>query len=171
MPTSAIVIRRATSADAPTIKALTDAAYAKYVPMMGRLPQPMTHGYEHMVSEHDIWLLCLGDHPIAALVLMNKPDHLLIYNIAIHPDYQNAGWGRRLLAWAEAEAIRQGYTLLRLYTNALMPGNVDYYRRYGYLETSRENYLGSTLVHMEKRLPHSPSPEREKPRSGEGAGG
>jgi ribosomal protein S18 acetylase RimI-like enzyme len=146
------VIRKATPAEAEVVKAITDAAYHKYIAVIGRLPQPMTADYSQMAGEHDIWLLSVGEQVVGLIVLMNKPDHILIYNLAIRPEQQHRGWGRRLLAWAETEAARQGYHLIRLYTNALMEGNVAYYQRYGYGETGREDYLGSTLVYMEKRL-------------------
>jgi hypothetical protein len=33
-----------------------------------------------------------------------------------------------------------------------MAANIELYRALGYLETDREPYMGSTLVHMSKRL-------------------
>ncbi len=70
----------------------------------------------------------------------------------VRPEYQKQGWGRHLLAWAEQEAQREGYELIRQYTNALMEENIALYRSLGYEETRREEYLGSTLVHMAKPL-------------------
>ena len=58
------ILRRATPEDAPAIAALTDAAYAKYIPLIGRKPQPMTADYRQMAAEHPIWLLYLGDEPV-----------------------------------------------------------------------------------------------------------
>jgi ribosomal protein S18 acetylase RimI-like enzyme len=81
-----------------------------------------------------------------------ESEHLLIHNVAVSPAYQQRGFGRQLLDWAEQEAQREGYALIRLYTNTLMTGNIALYQRLGYIETRREPYLGSTLVHMEKRL-------------------
>lgn len=147
-----VIIRRALAKDVPTIAAITAVAYATYVPLLGRKPQPMTADYNQIVADQPVWLLCLDDQPAGVLVLMKEPEYLLIYNVAVRPAYQKQGWGRRLLAWAEQEAQREGYTLLRLYTNTLMAGNIALYQRLGYVETGREPYLGSTLVHMEKRL-------------------
>jgi ribosomal protein S18 acetylase RimI-like enzyme len=147
-----VIIRRVSAGDVPTIAAITTAAYAKYVPLLGRKPQPMTADYEQIVAHHPVWLLCLGDQPAGVLVLMKETDYLLIYNVAVSPAYQKQGLGRRLLEWAEQEAQREGYSLIRLYTNALMAENIALYQRLGYVETGREPYLGSTLVHMEKRL-------------------
>lgn len=52
------------------------------------------------------------------LVLLPKPDYLLLDNIAVDPVRQGAGLGRRLLAFAEAEAMRRGYREIRLYTRS-----------------------------------------------------
>lgn len=147
-----VIIRRASPGEAEIIAAITTAAYTCYVPLLGRQPQPMTADYRQILAEHPVWLLCLGDQPVGVLVLMTAIDHLLTYNVAVSPIYQRRGLGRQLLAWAEQEARQAGYTRLRLYTNELMVENVALYRQLGYVEIAREPYLGSTLVHMEKRL-------------------
>jgi ribosomal protein S18 acetylase RimI-like enzyme len=128
------------------------AAYAKYVPRMGRKPQPMTADYHQILAEHPVWLLYLGDRPAGVLVLMHEPHTLLIYSVAISPAYQKHGFGRRLLAWAEQEAQQAGYQHIRLFTNALMEENIALYKRLGYVETRREPFHGLTLVHMTKEL-------------------
>src|SRR5262245_42628278 len=66
--------RRATAADSATIAALTRAAYAHYVPRLGREPQPMTTDYDQILAAHPVWLLCLADEPIGVLVLMHEPE-------------------------------------------------------------------------------------------------
>ena len=47
-------LRRATLSDVAAIVALTDAAYAKYIPRIGRKPQPMTTDYRPFVNEHSV---------------------------------------------------------------------------------------------------------------------
>ena len=54
----------------------------------------------------------------------DEPGALLLYNIAVSPQAQGRGVGKRLIAFTEAEARRRGYGLLRLYTNELMIENV-----------------------------------------------
>jgi ribosomal protein S18 acetylase RimI-like enzyme len=77
----------------------------------------------------------------------------LIYSVAIAPEYQKRGLGRRLLAWAESEARQAGYDAIRLFTNGLMEANIALYSRLGYVETQREPFHGLTIVHMRKPLP------------------
>ena len=148
-------IRKASIADVETISSLTDTAYAKYIFRLGRKPQPMTANYHRMVTEHHAWLLYLGDQPIGVLILIYESNQVLIYSIATSPEYQNQGWGRYLVGWGEEEAQRQGYTRIRLHTNARMDENVARYKRLGYQETHREEYLGSTVIHMAKDLAHN----------------
>jgi ribosomal protein S18 acetylase RimI-like enzyme len=147
-----IAIRKASRADAEIVSALTDAAYAKYVPLMGRKPQPMTADYSRILAEHPIWILWVGEQPAGILVLNHEPDDMLIYSVAIAPAYQKRGLGRQLLAWAESEARQAGYAHIRLFTNALMEANIALYTRLGYVETEREAFHEMTIVHMRKPL-------------------
>jgi hypothetical protein len=50
-------LRRATAADVPSIRALARSAYAKWVPLIGREPLPMTADYDRAVADHiiDVW--------------------------------------------------------------------------------------------------------------------
>src|SRR4051794_25550342 len=117
MSASDATIRLALPADVETVVAITDAAYTHYIPRLGRKPQPMVTDYGPMIANEEVWLLEVDDHPIGVLVLQKKPDHLLIYNVAVSPSHQKRGFGRKLLAWAEKQTEQAGYQLIRLYTN------------------------------------------------------
>src|SRR5690348_18234901 len=100
-----------------------------------------------------------GDGTIAAIiVLLSKPDHLLLDNIAVRPDRQGSGLGRRLVAFAESEARRLGYAELRLYTHEKMTENIALYTRLGFHETGRRHEAGYDRVFMTK--PIGPETER-----------
>jgi ribosomal protein S18 acetylase RimI-like enzyme len=105
-----------------------------------------------MVIENTIWLLNVEDHLAGVLVLEYEPESMLIYSVAIQPEYQKQGLGLRLLAWAEQQALKAGYQTIRLYTNELFTYNIKLYQSLGYQETGREPLLNSTLVHMRKNL-------------------
>ena len=147
-----VTIRKGVTDDAGTVSAITDAAYGKYIARIGRKPRPMTEDYHKIVAEHPVWVLCLGDRPVGVLVLMAEPESMLIYSVAVRPEYQKLGLGRRLLELAEAQARHAGYSRIRLYTNEHMVENIDLYRRLGYQETGREPVEGTALVHMAKAL-------------------
>jgi ribosomal protein S18 acetylase RimI-like enzyme len=146
-------LRRAGAADAAAVDALTQAAYAKWVPVIGRKPRPMTADYAQAVVEHHVDLIEL-DGELAALVeLEHLDDHLLIVNLAVHPDQQGHGFGSVLLDHAEDVARQMGLEEVRLYTNRLMETNVELYQRHGYAITHEESGPDWTVVHMSKRLP------------------
>lgn len=153
-----ISVRRAASFDEERVSALTDAAYSKWVPVLGRKPQPMTTDYAAVIAAHLVWLLHVEEVTAGVLVLMHELDALLIYSVAIHPSYQGQGFGRRLLKLAEEEARKAGYSSIRLYTNALMEENIALYKRLGYEETHQEAYQGSTIVHLAKQFAGQTSP-------------
>jgi hypothetical protein len=52
-----VSLRRAVSTDAPALRDLSRTAYAKWVPLIGREPKPMTADYDRAVTEHIIDLV------------------------------------------------------------------------------------------------------------------
>ncbi len=138
--------------DAAIIAALTDAAYEKYVARIGRKPQPMTADYAAFIREEHVWVTCDDARVVGALVLMHRIDHTLVYSIAVQPDLQKQGFGRALLAHAEAQARERGLAEVRLYTNERMTENIAWYARMGYIETSRDGGSGFSRVNMAKQL-------------------
>lgn len=146
-------IRRAAVDDTVAVAAISDAAYSKYVVRIGRKPRPMTVDYAELMVNHDIWLLTQDETPIGVLVLKREQDHLLIYSVAIQPEYQHRGYGRNLLKWAEALGEQGGYHEMRLYTNAQFEENIRLYERVGYRESHREPLQdGGTIVYMSKAI-------------------
>jgi len=144
--------RRARPKDATAIAALVDRAYEKYVERIGRKSRPMTADYDKAVAAHQMWVVEDGGAIVAALELIPEEDVLLVENIAVDPTRQGTGLGKRLLAFAEAEARRQGFPALRLYTNEKMTENIALYTRYGYRKTGRKTRRGFNVVFMRKRL-------------------
>ena len=76
----------------------------------------------------------------------------MLDNIALSPSHQRRGFGRRLLEFAEAEALRQGYEEIRLYTHETMTENQRLYTAIGYKETGRATEVGYERVFMRKKL-------------------
>jgi GNAT superfamily N-acetyltransferase len=138
--------------EAPALRDLVRAAYAKYVPRLGREPAPMLDDYAARIEAGQAFVLKEGDALVGALILEDEPDALMLYNIAVSPDAQGQGLGKRLMAFTEAEARRRGYGLLKLYTNEKMVENVAMYPRLGFTETHRGSEAGHRRVYFEKRL-------------------
>lgn len=145
--------RQATLQDQPAVEAIVRAAYEIYLPRIGKLPGPMLDDYGARIAARTLSVL---EQPpgeiVGIIVLLPQADHLLLDNVAVRPDRQRSGFGRRLIAFAEAEARRQRFAELRLYTHATMTENIALYRRLGFIETSRGREAGYDRVFMTKRL-------------------
>jgi GNAT superfamily N-acetyltransferase len=146
-------MRRATTADAVAVRELTRAAYAKWVPILGREPRPMTADYDAALREHLVDLLHVGGEAVALIEMAPKADHLLIVNVAVVPAQQGRGYGRALMAHTEGVARSHNQNETRLYTNALFAENLRLYSRLGYRVDREEQHpqFGGT-VYMSKRL-------------------
>jgi N-acetylglutamate synthase-like GNAT family acetyltransferase len=127
--------RRATSADASTVREITRAAYAKWVAVIGREPKPMTANYEQAVIDHVIDFLEEDGRPIALIEIIPESLHLLIENVAVLPDWQGRGVGSMLLGRAETIARSLQLNEMRLYSNAMFLTNISFYARRGFSES------------------------------------
>jgi len=145
-------IRAAIAADVPAIAQIVDHAYRHYIARMGKPPGPMLEDYAARVSEGVVWVLEDGAVIAAIIVLLPGVNHLLLDNIAVSPNHQGLGLGRRLLAFAETEALRRGYREIRLYTHQTMVENQRLYASIGYQETGRGTEAGYDRVFMRKQL-------------------
>lgn len=146
----ASALRPAVADDAAAIRSLTREAYAKWVPVIGREPTPMTADYAAAVRNHRVDLL-YSEGSLAALIeMVPKTDHLLIENVAVAPAFQGKGLGRKLIAHAEHVAASSGHSEVRLYTNKLFAENVQLYRRLGYRVDREEAFRGGLTIYMSK---------------------
>ena len=134
------------------MRALVRAAYAHYVPLLGREPAPMVDDYAARIAAGQAWLLEEDEQLIGALVLEDSDAGLLLDNIAVAQTARGKGHGRAMMAFAEAETRRRGHARLWLYTNEKMVGNIALYTSLGFRETHRETQAGFSRVFMEKHL-------------------
>jgi N-acetylglutamate synthase-like GNAT family acetyltransferase len=145
--------RRAVAADAEAVRTLTRTAYAKWVPVIGREPLPMTADYNRAVIAHIIDLMEESGNLLGLIEMCPTGDHLLIMNIAVSPAQQGRGLGDRLLRRAEQTARSLGLEEIQLYTNSAMTSNLDFYGRRGYQEFHRRTVVpGTVSVLMRKKI-------------------
>jgi N-acetylglutamate synthase-like GNAT family acetyltransferase len=147
-----LTVRRAEASDAGALAALARQAYEVYVPRIGRPPAPMNADYAEAVRTGLTWAAVRDDVIVGLLVLVVRPDHLLLENVAVLPSAQGSGVGARLLALAEEQARELGREEVRLYTNEAMTENLAYYPRHGYVETHRAEQDGFRRVFFSKRM-------------------
>ena len=153
-------IRKAGTGDVTAIEAVVERAYGGYVEPIGMRPGPMDSDYAEKVGRGLVFVAeeCGTDGedaepPIAGLiVLVELEDRLLIDNVAVDPDRQGEGIGRRLLAFAEERARGAGLDRVALYTHERMSENLALYARLAYEEDERRQEDGFARVFMSKRL-------------------
>jgi ribosomal protein S18 acetylase RimI-like enzyme len=153
MPHQPLVeFRTAESEDVEMIRDVVRSAYARWIPIIGRDPQPMNADYERAVREHQIDLMYLDTKMVGLVETMLRDDHLWIENVAVRPVDQGNGFGNQLLAHAERKAITAGRTEIRLLTNAAFEANVAFYEKAGYFIVRSEPFMGGTTVYMSKNV-------------------
>jgi len=86
-------IRRAVPGDAEAVAACIRAAYRMYLPRIAQPLGSMLQDYAQVIAARVVWLLLVGNKIAGLLVLMARAGHLLLDNIAVHPDYHGQGLG------------------------------------------------------------------------------
>ena len=134
------------------MEAVVAAAYAYYVPRIGRKPAPMLDDYGALICEGRVHVVDHAGEVQGVLVLIPEQDTMLLENVAVAPAVQGLGLGRAMLEFAERVALDAGYRSIRLYTNEAMTENIAIYSRLGYSETHRSEESGWRRVYMTKLL-------------------
>jgi len=145
-------IRRATDGDVAAIQAIVEAAYAVYVPRIGRAPAPVVADYQALVEAGEAWVGVSGGRVVGVLVIRPRGDALELENVAVEPACQGRGYGGALIAFAERHARELGLPEVTLYTNEAMIENLRLYPRLGFVETGRRVEDGYRRVFFRKAL-------------------
>ena len=112
----------------------------------------MLRDYAQAIRDEQVHVIEQDGHIIGALVLAVTEEGFLLEMIAVHPAAQGTGVGRRLLEFSEAEARRQGYAAIYLYTHEKMTENQALYSKIGYVEYDKRIEQGLARVYMRKEL-------------------
>lgn len=145
-------IRRARAGEEEAVLGCVLAAYARYVERIGREPAPMLADYAALIARGAVYLLPGETGPRGVIVMMPDTDGLFLENIAVHPDFQGRGLGRRLMAFFEASARRQHLAAVHLYTNEAMTENLGFYTGLGFREVARRTEDSYRRVFFRKEL-------------------
>lgn len=158
-------IRAARAGDLDAVRACAQAAYALYVPRIGKEPAPMVADFMAQIEAGQVHVIEPDGQLAGFIVLYPRGDHLHVENVAVVPERQGQGLGGALLAFAEAEAKRRGLAAIELYTNVKMTENLALYPQLGYRETGRREEAGFSRVFYRKEIAASRS-SREPDRRG-----
>jgi ribosomal protein S18 acetylase RimI-like enzyme len=147
------VIRRATPDDVDRIGAIARAAYGKYVSRIGREPAPMVADFGAEIAAERVVVIATEGKVSGYMIAWPEADAYFIDNIAVDPQCQGEGLGRRLIEHAAAQADRLGLSAVRLYTNVMMRENLSMYAHIGFVETHRAVENGFHRVYLRWSLP------------------
>ena len=145
-------LRSASEDDAQAVTKCVQAAYRHYIERIGRAPAPMGEDYARAIREARVTVAESGGKVVGVLVLAAADGELLLENVAVAPSYQHKGLGAKLVAHAEAEALRRGFGSLCLYTHEKMTENRTWYAKLGYVELDRRSEHGFARVYYRKPL-------------------
>lgn len=128
-------IRYAVPVDLVSVQAVVHAAYRHYVDRIGVRPRPMDVDYEELMRRGSLFVA--GSPAVATVTLVPEESGLYLDNLAVAPDLQGRGIGRRLLAFAEDHARELWLPQVTLVTNVMMWENQRMYTAAGYEECAR----------------------------------
>lgn len=150
--TDLIEIRPAFDDEGPRLDAIAKAAYGPFQDRVGVTPAPLLENYSDRIQTAQVDVLCVGSEPLGFLITVVRPDALLLENIAILPEQQGKGHGRRLMAQAEERARHADRTRIDLYTHVKMRENRALYAHHGFVEVGERTEQGLERVYMSKSL-------------------
>jgi GNAT superfamily N-acetyltransferase len=167
-PVTRLSFADATGDDATTVAALRVAAARDLTARYGAghwSSEDSERGVLHELRHSRIRLARRGRTPVATFRLATRkpwaidPTHftpcerpLYLTAMAVHPDWQRRGVGRRCLADAVRAAHAWPADAIRLDAYDADAGAAEFYARCGFAEVGRVTYRGVPLVYLERVL-------------------
>ncbi|MCO1602087.1 GNAT family N-acetyltransferase [Desulfosporosinus nitroreducens] len=75
-------------------------AYSMYIERMGKKPAPMLSDYSKLIEKNVVYIATDSEEFMGIIVFFPKGNSLFIENVAVHPDSQGRGIGRKLIEFA-----------------------------------------------------------------------
>lgn len=141
-------IRPAHSVDLSFIERCAEAAFAPYIPEIGRKPAPMTADYDGAIQAGHVYIA----EACGFIVFYPQGEAMHLETMAVDPASRGRGIGKALLAFCEEQSRLQGLSAVELYTNAKMTANLTLYPHLGFTQTHRKVQDGFDRVFFRKAL-------------------
>jgi len=129
--------------------------------MEGRIDPPSsahrltTESMAEQARVGEVWAIIEDGEPVACIFLTPRADCLYLGKLAVRPDCQGRGLGKRLAALAEERARALGMPRIELQSRIEMTENHAIFTRFGFAragETAHPGYDRPTSVTMRKEL-------------------
>jgi ribosomal protein S18 acetylase RimI-like enzyme len=153
-------IEGAQTRDAAELASLLRAAYAEHGAAGLNFSAATTTEARVLrrIATRDVYVLHRANRLIGTITLRTKQDehgpHGYVNSLAVDPQLKGTGLGRLLLERAEQEAVKRGFSRMRLDTAKPATDLVGWYERRGYRAVTEVHWDGKTYdsVVMEKVL-------------------
>ncbi|MDR0305317.1 MAG: GNAT family N-acetyltransferase [Chitinispirillales bacterium] len=139
--------------DLPQILDLQKLAYLSEAKILNNYQiQPLTQTLEELRSEFTnniiLKMTDKGNSIIGSVRAYEENDRVYIGKLIVHPDYQNNGYGTKLLNAVETFFENKTY---ELYTSCKSERNLYLYKKYGYKEFKRQKITEEfEFIYLEK---------------------
>ena len=148
------MIREAGLADADKISGCMRESFKKYIPLIQQEPEPMVLDYADVIREKSVFVLEENSEFIGALVLADGDEtYMWLDIVGLYSQYQNKGYGKKLIEFGECIMLKRGAKESRVYTNIKFEANIKLYEKMGYVEYDRKTEHGYDRVYLKKTLP------------------
>jgi N-acetylglutamate synthase-like GNAT family acetyltransferase len=144
--------RQAKKSDLEVVQKCIRDAFFPNQAIQGSEPYALRSDYQVLIEEEKIFILEDSSHLAGVVCLSSEADHLYLSHLAIDPDRQSSGYGKRILEEAEKIARARGLTEIKLNTNAKLDPLLKFYGKRGFQETHREKREDRTLVFFSKKI-------------------
>lgn len=152
-------VRLATADDADAITAVLREAFAvireHYTAEAFEVVTPKQDEIERRFAEGPMWVAELDGRVVGTVSLTTEPEGLYVRSMAVSPNVQKQGVGRKLLDALHEHASKTGIDRIFLYTLPFQKGARAMYEKYGYKwvrDTPAEEWYGVPGLEMDKRL-------------------
>lgn len=146
------MITIATLEDASTLEKLVNSAYRGETSKKGWTTEAnllegkriTLNELEKIIKNKNNTILKYTDNNqiIGSVLLANKGNKLYLGMLAISPELQNKGIGKKLLKQAEVHALSLGLSKIVMTVITIREKLIEWYKRHGYLDTGvREPFL------------------------------
>ena len=157
-------IRQAIITDLDIVKKIAEACaidMANYSIFQWNEKYPSRDVFKNDIETGALYVLEINKKIVGCIMLSDVKDdsykdvkwltknfkNLYVHRLAVNPDYQKKGHGRRLMDFAESFAVENNFTSIRLDTFSLNHRNNKFYKSRGYTQ------LGNVFFPIQSDLP------------------
>ncbi|MEP7211746.1 MAG: GNAT family N-acetyltransferase [Acidobacteriota bacterium] len=154
-----VEIRLAVEKDANAIAEILSVALAEfrndYTPEAYAIVTPLAEEIRGRFVEGPMWVAVRDGQLSGTVSAVREPEWLYIRSMAVVPDAQGFGIGKRLMTAVEQYGIENGFDTLFLYTTGFSAGAIRLYESLGFRkdrDTTAEEWYGTPGLSMLKKI-------------------